>query len=122
MLVDDSPFFRNLLTPLLTVAGYEVTSVENPVEALKLQEAGQDFDAIVSDIEMPHMNGYEFAATLRRGGRWSQLPILAMSSHSSPRDLDRGRQAGFTDYVAKFNREALLESLHQSLGHAEVQS
>jgi two-component system chemotaxis sensor kinase CheA len=119
LLVDDSPFFRNLLTPLLTVAGYDVTSVENPSDALKLQEAGQDFDAIVSDIEMPGMSGFEFASTLRRGGRWSKLPILAMSSHSSPRDLDRGRQAGFTDYVPKFNREALLDSLHQSLSHTE---
>jgi two-component system chemotaxis sensor kinase CheA len=122
LLVDDSPFFRNLLTPLLTVAGYDVTSVENPQAALDLQEAGRDFDAIVSDIEMPGMNGFEFVSAIRKGGRWSQLPILAMSSHSTPRDLDRGRQAGFTDYVPKFNREALLESLHQSLTRPEVQS
>ena len=119
LLVDDSPFFRNLLTPLLTVAGYDVTAVNSPAEALRLQEAGQDFNAIISDIEMPGMNGFEFVANLRRGGRWSQLPVLAMSSHSTPRDLDRGRQAGFTDYVPKFNREALLESLHQSLSHKE---
>lgn len=117
LLVDDSPFFRNLLSPLLTVAGYSVTSAENANEALKLQEAGQDFDIIVSDIEMPEMNGFDFVATLRRGGRWSQLPIVALSSHASPRDMDRGRQVGFTDYVAKFNREALLASLQQNLGH-----
>jgi len=115
LLVDDSPFFRNLLTPLLSVAGYDVTAVENAAEALRLQEAGRDFDAIVSDIEMPGMNGFEFAMALRGGGRWSQLPILAMSGHSTPRDMDRGRQAGFTDYVPKFNRDALLESLHQNL-------
>ena len=122
LLVDDSPFFRNLLTPLLTVAGYEVTAVENPAEAFTLQEAGHDFDAIVSDIEMPGMNGFEFVAKLRTGGRWSQLPVVAMSSHSTPRDLDRGRQAGFTDYVPKFNREALLDTLHQSLNREEVRA
>ncbi len=122
LLVDDSPFFRNLLTPLLTVAGYDVTSVNSPAEAFELQEAGRDFDAIVSDIEMPGMSGFEFASTLRRGGRWSELPILAMSSHSSQRDLDRGRQAGFTDYVPKFNREALLDSLHQTFSRDEVRS
>ena len=120
LLVDDSPFFRNLLTPLLTVAGYDVTTVENPAEALNLQEAGRDFDAIVSDIEMPGMNGFEFVAAIRRGGRWSQLPVVAMSSHSTQRDLERGRLAGFTDYVPKFNREALLETLHQSLNRDEV--
>lgn len=122
LLVDDSPFFRNLLTPLLTVAGYDVTTVENPAEALKLQEAGREFDLIVSDIEMPGMNGFEFAAAVRRGGRWSKLPMVALSSHATPRDLDRGRQAGFTDYVAKFNRDALLASLQQNISHREAVS
>ncbi len=115
LLVDDSPFFRNLLTPLLTVAGYEVTAVESPSEALKLQEAGMDFDAIVSDIEMPGMNGFEFVTAVRKGGRWSHLPIVAMSSHSTTRDVERGRTAGFDDYIPKFNREALLATLHQNL-------
>ncbi len=121
LLVDDSPFFRNLLTPLLSVAGYDVTTVQNPIEALKLYETGADFDAIVSDIEMPEMSGFEFATKIRQsGGRWSNLPIFAMSSHATRRDLDRGRQAGFTDYVAKFNRDALLEVLQQSLKNHEV--
>ena len=121
LLVDDSPFFRNLLTPLLTVAGYDVTTVENPIEALKLQEAGVDFDAIVSDIEMPMMNGFDFVAAIRKAGRWSQIPVVAMSSHATPRDMDRGREAGFTDYVAKFNREALLVALHQNLEQSASQ-
>jgi two-component system chemotaxis sensor kinase CheA len=116
LLVDDSPFFRNLLTPLLTVAGFDVTAVENAGEALKLQEDGVVFDAIVSDIEMPGMNGFDFVSTLRNGdGKWSKLPIFAMSSHATPRDLERGRVAGFTDYIAKFNREGLLSALHETL-------
>ena len=121
LLVDDSPFFRNLLSPLLTVAGYTVTTVENAAQALKLQEAGEDFDVIVSDIEMPGMSGFEFAHTVRHGGdRWSEVPFIALSSYASPRDLERGRQAGFTDYVAKFNREALLVTLQQTLSGAGV--
>lgn len=116
LLVDDSPFFRNLLTPLLTVAGYDVTAVETADEALKLQEEGVAFDAIVSDIEMPGMNGFDFVSMLRGSdGKWSKLPIFAMSSHATPRDLERGRLAGFTDYVAKFNREGLLNALHETL-------
>jgi two-component system chemotaxis sensor kinase CheA len=121
LLVDDSPFFRNLLAPLLTVAGYNVTTAENPLEALGLREAGKDFDAIISDIEMPEMNGFDFATKLRaEGGKWSDLPLIAMSSHATPRDFERGRQVGFTDYVAKFNREGLLETLRQSLTEGKV--
>jgi two-component system chemotaxis sensor kinase CheA len=122
LLVDDSPFFRNLLTPLLTVAGYDVTTMQNVAEALKLQEAGQDFDIIISDIEMPNMNGFEFAEAVRKGGRWSNLPMVALSSHATPKDHERGRQAGFTDYVAKFNRDALLATLQQNLARPEVRA
>lgn len=123
LLVDDSPFFRNLLTPLLTVAGYTVTVTENASQALKLREEGEDFDVIVSDIEMPGMNGFDFAATVRKdGGKWAGLPFIALSSHASPRDIERGRQAGFTDYVAKFNRDELLATLQQTLSNIRVNS
>ena len=116
LLVDDSPFFRNLLTPLLAVAGYEVTTVESGDRALGLCEAGEDFDVIISDIEMPGMNGLEFASAVRGAGRWKKTPLVALSAHSSPRDLDRGRAAGFDDYVAKFDRDALLSTLSETLG------
>ncbi|SMH34371.1 hybrid sensor histidine kinase/response regulator [Azospirillum agricola] len=115
LLVDDSPFFRNLLTPLLSVAGYDVTAVENAGDALALCEAGEDFDVIVSDIEMPGMSGFDFAEAVRHGSRWHHVPMVALSSHASPRDLDRGRIAGFNDYVAKFDRDALLYALQQTL-------
>ncbi|HEV7371957.1 chemotaxis protein CheW [Arenibaculum sp.] len=119
LLVDDSVFFRNLLSPLLSVAGYDVTAVESADEALGLCEAGEDFDVIVSDIEMPGMNGFELAEALRRDTRWAGVPLVALSSHASARDLDRGRQAGFTDYVAKFDRDALLYTLSQTLAEAK---
>jgi len=120
LLVDDSPFFRNLLGPLLEVAGYDVTAVDGPPVALKLYEDGAEFDAIISDIEMPVMNGFEFVAAIRASTRWKDLPVVALSSHATPRDFERGRQAGFTDYVAKFNREALLTSLQQLLQNLGV--
>jgi two-component system chemotaxis sensor kinase CheA len=115
LLVDDSPFFRNLLLPLLSVAGYEVTSVESANEALELREAGENFDAIISDIEMPGMDGFEFARTVKNEGRWRQIPMLALSSHTSKKDLERGREVGFHDYVAKLDREGLLQSLNETL-------
>jgi two-component system chemotaxis sensor kinase CheA len=119
LLVDDSPFFRNLLAPLLDVAGYEVTTAESADAALQLCNSGHEFDVIVSDIEMPGMNGYEFAAALREQGKWADVPLVALSSHAAPSDLERGRQAGFRDYVAKFDRETLLDSLNQTLGQGE---
>ncbi|MDA8230864.1 MAG: chemotaxis protein CheW [Magnetospirillum sp.] len=115
LLVDDSPFFRNLLTPLLSVAGYDVTAVEAPDRALALREQGQDFDMIISDIEMPVMNGFEFAAAVRSEGRWQATPMVALSSHATDKDFERGRQVGFNDYVAKFDRDSLLMTIAQTL-------
>ena len=114
LLVDDSAFFRNLLSPLLDVAGYEVTTVESAVEALQLCEEGRDFDIIISDIEMPGMSGYDLAEALKTK-RWAETPIVALSAHSSPGDIARGREVGFADYVAKFDRDALLSSLDQTI-------
>ena len=73
------------------------------------------FEAIVSDIEMPEMDGLAFAHAVREAGPWTTLPMVALSAHAEPRDVEAGRAAGFTDYVAKFEREALLASLQQCL-------
>jgi two-component system chemotaxis sensor kinase CheA len=118
LLVDDSPFFRNLLAPVLSVAGYRVTSVEDATEALELRERGANFDVIISDIEMPGMNGFEFAEQVRADERWGRTPLVAMSSHASDRDFERGREVGFSDYVAKFDRDALLQTLSHTLSGA----
>ena len=115
LLVDDSPFFRNLLTPLLSVAGYEVTAVEGADRALALREQGHDFDMIISDIEMPGMNGFDFAQAVRAEGGWQATPLIALSSHASDKDLERGHLAGFNDYVAKFDRDALLQTLASTI-------
>ncbi len=115
LLVDDSPFFRNLLTPLLGVAGYEVTAVEGPDRALQLREQGHDYDMIISDIEMPGMSGFEFAQAVRADGRWQATPMIALSSHATEKDFERGRQVGFNDYVAKFDRDSLLATIATTL-------
>jgi two-component system, chemotaxis family, sensor kinase CheA len=117
LLVDDSPFFRNLLGPLLMVAGYDVTTAESADQALGLCEAGKDFDVIVSDIEMPGMNGFDFAAAVRANTRWQTTPLLALTSHTTAKDLERGRQAGFVDYIAKSDRDGLLGSLSTTISN-----
>jgi two-component system chemotaxis sensor kinase CheA len=115
LLVDDSAFFRNLLSPLLAVAGYDVTTAENAQDALAMCEAGEAFDIIVSDIEMPGMSGFEFARAVRANPRWQNTPMVALSSHATAEDFDRGREAGFSDYVAKFDRDTLLQTLGETL-------
>ena len=122
LLVDDSPFFRNLLTPLLSVAGYDVITVESANEALQMRESGAKFDVIISDIEMPEMNGFEFAENIRSDPRWREIPMVALSSHATDKDHERGREAGFSDYIAKFDRESLVNTLAQTVGSATVAS
>jgi len=115
LLVDDSPFFRNLMIPLLSVQGYQVETAETAEGALKRRDGGERFSAIVSDIEMPGMNGFDFAAAVRDDARWRDTPIIAHSTHASAADFARGHQAGFTDYVSKADRGALLQALAQVL-------
>jgi two-component system chemotaxis sensor kinase CheA len=113
--VEDSDFFRQLLVPTLSAAGYRVTAVSSATEALRMRDAGAMFEAIVSDISMPDMDGYGFARAVRAGGPWVSLPMIALSGRSEPADVEIGREAGFTDYVVKFERDALLASLAQCL-------
>ncbi|MEP3049177.1 MAG: chemotaxis protein CheW [Roseibium sp.] len=111
LFVDDSSFFRNMLTPVLKAAGYDVTTCVGPAEAFELLENGDKFNAIVSDIEMPDINGFEFCESIRRDPRFRNIPILALSSMVTPASIERGRQAGFDDYVAKFDRPGLIAAL-----------
>ena len=114
-MVDDSAFFRNLLAPMLSVAGYSVLAVDSGEKALKLFNDGRMFDAMITDIEMPEMDGFELAAAVRATREWAELPIIALSSFTTNDDLERGRNVGLSDYVEKLDREALLESLAQVL-------
>jgi two-component system, chemotaxis family, sensor kinase CheA len=114
LLVDDSAFFRNMLTPVLKAAGYDVTAVGGAEDALALLKKGQQFEIIVSDIEMPGMNGFEFAEAVRGDPRTAKIPIIALSAVTAPATIERGRQAGFHDFVAKFDRQGLIAALKES--------
>ncbi len=115
LLVDDSAFFRHLLAPQLSAAGFQVTTVDGPDRALALCEQGETFDIIVSDIEMPGMTGFEFCETVKKAGPWQGTPIIALSSHANPKDIAKGRSVGFDDYVAKYDREGLVHTLNETL-------
>jgi two-component system chemotaxis sensor kinase CheA len=113
LLVDDSAFFRNMLAPVLKAAGYRVRVAPNAQEGLTALRSGQVFDVVLTDIEMPDMNGFEFAETIRADQHLSTMPIIALSSMVSPAAIERGRQAGFHDYVAKFDRPGLIAALKE---------
>jgi two-component system, chemotaxis family, sensor kinase CheA len=115
LMVDDSDFFRQLMVPTLSVAGFRITAVGSAAEALRLRDAGTQFDAIISDIEMPGMDGLAFARAVRAGGPWADVPLIALTAHADEQHVEAGRDAGFTDYVAKFEREAVVASLRASL-------
>lgn len=111
LFIDDSAFFRNMLSPLLTAAGYAVTLAASAEEALELRSRGAAFDLIVSDLEMPGMDGIALARTIRSDATWRETPLIALSSHRSQAVIARTREAGFADYVGKFDREGLIETL-----------
>ncbi|MES2752703.1 MAG: hybrid sensor histidine kinase/response regulator [Pseudomonadota bacterium] len=113
LLVDDSAFFRNMLAPVLKAAGYRVTLAQSGQEGLGVLRAGNQFDVVLTDIEMPEMNGFEFAEAIRADRRTQAMPIIALSSLVSPAAIERGRQAGFHDYVAKFDRPGLIAALKE---------
>ena len=117
LLVDDSAFFRNMLAPVLKAAGYRVRTAPTAQEGLAALRA-QSFDVVLTDIEMPDMNGFEFAETIRADNNLAAMPIIGLSALVSPAAIERGRQAGFHDYVAKFDRPGLIAALKEQTAGA----
>jgi two-component system chemotaxis sensor kinase CheA len=111
LLIDDSPFFRNMLAPVLQAAGFAVTAAGSGREALALIKGGRRFDVAVTDIEMPEMDGFQFAEAVRADPETAGLPVIGLSSAVSAEAIERGRHAGFYDFVAKFDRQGLIASL-----------
>jgi two-component system chemotaxis sensor kinase CheA len=98
---------------VLKAAGYKVRVAVNAQEGLAELRSKQTFDVVLTDIEMPDMNGFEFAETIRADNNLSRMPIIALSSLVSPAAIERGRQAGFHDFVAKFDRPGLIAALKE---------
>ena len=113
LLVDDAAFFRNLLAPVLKAAGYAVTAAASASEALALLQGGRRFDVIVTDIVMPGMDGFAFASAVRADARTADVPIIGLSSLVTAEAIERGKQVGLHDYVAKFDRQGLIAALKE---------
>jgi two-component system chemotaxis sensor kinase CheA len=117
--IDDSRFFRHLITPLLTSSGYQVVTVSSGEEALELKNQGEIFDIIVSDIEMPGVNGLGLAEQLNEDATWGKIPKIALSSNNSPSDIQRSLAVGYLEHVSKANRDHLLEVVNATLIESE---
>ena len=113
LLIDDAPFFRNMLAPVLKAAGYAVTAVASAPDALALLDGGRRFDVVITDLEMPGMDGFELASALRGNPRTAEVPIIGLSTLISAEAIERGRRVGLHDYVAKFDRPGLIAALKE---------
>ena len=113
MLVDNSAFFRDMLAPLIKAAGYHVTSAASAAEALAAIRSGARVDVVVTDIEMPDMDGFELAAALRHDPATAGIPVIALSAMVSTDAIERGRRVGFHDFVAKFDRAGLIAAIKE---------
>ncbi|OGQ94117.1 MAG: hypothetical protein A2521_13490 [Deltaproteobacteria bacterium RIFOXYD12_FULL_57_12] len=114
LLAEDSPFFRQMIRGYLEDNGYQVTVAENGKIALNFLNENQ-FDLIVSDLEMPEMNGWEFMQEVRSGSNQRDIPSLALTSLESGKHRDRALQVGFNRYEVKIDRLRLLEAVDNLL-------
>lgn len=120
LLVEDSNFFRNQITSFLESAGYDVTPCEDGAIAWNaLQDPGQTYDLVVTDIEMPNMNGLELTRKIKGDPMFAHLPVIAITSLAGEEDVQRGLSAGVNEYQIKINRDELLDSIVNNLRTAE---
>jgi two-component system chemotaxis sensor kinase CheA len=111
LLVDDSPFFRTMMAPLLTAAGYEVTEAATAELALKMKEEGRSFDLILSDIQMPGMDGRSFASAVKKDPQWRSIPVVGLAA-----DNDSDERGVFDALARKFDREGLMSTIRNHMG------
>ena len=79
---------------------------------------GRSFDVIITDLDMPGMSGFELASALRNDPTMADVPIIGLSTLVSADAVERGRQVGLYDYVAKFDRQGLIAALKEQTNHA----
>lgn len=100
LLVDDSPLIHRHTVPILEDAGYEVLSARDGAEGLALVRERR-VDLVITDVEMPRMDGYELCRSIKSDPRTAHLPVLISSTLGEAADLERGFDAGADDYLVK---------------------
>lgn len=112
LIVDDSITTRTLEKNILETAGFEVYTAIDGVEAWAL--LGEiDFDVVISDVEMPKMNGLELTARIKQTGHYRSIPVILLTSLSKPEQREAGLRAGADAYLVKsqFDQSELLQAI-----------
>ena len=111
--VDDSRTMRDMLRLALSAAGYSVIQAEDGMHGLEVL-ADADPDLIITDINMPRMDGFGFISHVRQGGRHRAVPILVLSTESDAEKKQRARTAGATGWIVKpFDPVKLVDAVRR---------
>lgn len=116
LVVEDSVIVRTLTKNILTLEGFNVETVFNPIEAFnKLKQT--HYDAIITDIDMPEMNGFEFLETLKKDKLKSKIPVVIMTSNDKDEYKERAKSLGAVDYIVKndFRQPAFIKHIKEIL-------
>lgn len=114
LIAEDSITVRNMLKTIVEVAGFETEVAKDGADALSMIERG-NFDIVVTDIEMPNMNGFELTAKLRSSSKFRDIPVILVTSLESKEDMERGLAAGANAYIVKglFEKSNLTETINR---------
>lgn len=115
--VDDSRTIRDMLKITLNGVGFTVQTAEDGMNGLEVLEQMDPPDAIISDINMPRLDGFGFIESVRQIDRYRATPILVLTTESAPELKARARQAGATGWIVKpFDPVKLVKALNTVAG------
>ncbi len=114
LVVEDSKFFNQQICDFVNAAGYTTFSAMDGVQALGVLDK-EKIDLVLTDIEMPNMDGLELTTRIRGDGRWAFLPIIALSSVAGEAAEKRGLKAGVNEYLIKLDREKTIQTINRYL-------
>ena len=120
LLVDDSAFFRDMLSPVLKAAGYQVVTASSAETALSTLQSDPQIEVVVTDLEMPGRSGFDLVAAMRRAEpRLAGLPVIGLTGAIGADAVEKARALAISDLVAKFDRSGLISALAE-IGAATV--
>ena len=118
LVAEDNPLNRQVITEILSQAGITFDLVENGLEAVKsITTKGDTYDAVLMDLQMPEMDGYEATQKIRAMKQFADLPIIALTAHAMAGDRARSIAAGMNDHVTKpLDPERVFATLSEFIG------
>ena len=113
---EDSKFFRTQVKGFMEEDGYNVIEAKDGMIAWNLlQEQTGEISLVVTDMEMPNMDGFGLAERIKGDDRFSHIPVIGLTTLAGDKDVAKGKEVGIDEYQIKLDREKLLESIHNYL-------